>query len=739
LLALRYRHGLALRFQKVNSESGRLAWVYSARAFRFIAQGLLMASNAAPAPSDRRSEDTADLIEPADHVSEPALPPRWAPLLHDLLTRPIGSPRGTRFAAVILIDGLLVILTLLVVVLAIPTPISSAFYARPSLMVLFTIVAMLSFVLTGLYWRSWRFLSFGDCIALTNAVGVGTIAAWGLCLILSDRMRAAPVQALGFALLHSALLLVVMIGARTLRRGLREFARAHAVPAGVRQNILLLGELEWSRSLVELFKADPTSRFNVVGVLTSDGREAGLQVAGVRVLGGPDNLSKITETLKQRNIPAESLVIRDDQTIPRSTFSKLVKLADECELTVARAKDLQPAADGRRRVQVKQFELADLLGRREILLERDIVERLIRSRRILVTGAGGTIGSELVRQIASFRPREIVLLDDSEFNLYTIEMEVREQFPGLVCHPELCSVRERGAVRHVFNRHEPEIVFHAAALKHVPMVERNPCAGAHTNVLGTRNVADAVCESGALAMIQMSTDKAVNPVGAMGATKRLGELYCQALDLVGECDPDSPRFMTVRFGNVLGSSGSLVPLFQKQLAAGKPLTVTHPDIKRYFMTVGEAVQLILQSSARAVEANIDRGTIFVLDMGEPSKIVDIARRMIRLAGLRPDVDVPIQFVGLRPGEKLYEELFDVTEQRLQSTIPGVIEASPCPIPLERLVKAFARLSHMISVNDEEGVRDILKELLQASAQSTWAKTLRELTRDLDLVGKAANE
>jgi O-antigen biosynthesis protein WbqV len=284
-------------------------------------------------------------------------------------------------------------------------------------------------------------------------------------------------------------------------------------------------------------------------------------------------------------------------------------------------------------------------------------------------------------------------------------------------------------LRRVFERRRPEIVFHAAALKHVPMVEANPCAGVHTNVIGTRNVADLVCEFESIAMIQVSTDKAVNPVGLMGATKRLGELYCQALDLIGGCDPDSPRFLTVRFGNVLGSSGSLIPLFHRQIAAGKPVTVTHPDIERFFMTIEEAVLLILQSSAQALESDADRGMIFVLDMGEPVKIVEIAKRVIRMAGLRPGTDVPIQFIGLRPGEKLYEELFDTSESKIESSIPGIFEAMPSPIPLELLVEGFHQLECLIAKGDAEELTRLTHEMVLASASSRWADILRRLAAD----------
>ncbi|RSU36205.1 UDP-N-acetylglucosamine 4,6-dehydratase family protein, partial [Sphingomonas koreensis] len=337
--------------------------------------------------------------------------------------------------------------------------------------------------------------------------------------------------------------------------------------------------------------------------------------------------------------------------------------------------------------------------------------RLSGGVRILVTGAGGTIGRELARQIAEHGPARLILLDANEFNLYDADLEMRESHPQVSCTPVLCSIRQRRQLMQVFAEHRPELVFHAAALKHVPLVEMHPAAGVQTNVLGTRNVADAARFYGALAMVQVSTDKAVNPVGFMGVTKRLGEFYCQALDLAGRGDPGAPRFITVRFGNVLGSSGSLIPLFQRQLSRGGPLTVTHPEIERFFMTVHEAVQLILQSASRGLRDGMRHGRIFVLDMGEPIRVIDIARRMIRLAGLDPEIDVGIDIIGLRPGEKLYEELFDAEESRLPSSIPGVFEAEPRPIPLRTLNKTFDALERASDEADDAACVAIATGLL----------------------------
>jgi FlaA1/EpsC-like NDP-sugar epimerase len=309
----------------------------------------------------------------------------------------------------------------------------------------------------------------------------------------------------------------------------------------------------------------------------------------------------------------------------------------------------------------------------------------------LVTGAGGSIGSELARQVAGFAPAEIMLLDNGEFALWQIDLEIAELHPQLPRQTVIGDVRDRMRMAAICGQFQPELVFHAAALKHVPIVEANPLEGLQTNVLGTRSVADAAAASGAALMVLISTDKAVNPSSVMGASKRLAEMYCQGLDVEARHGgAKNMRCVTVRFGNVLGSTGSVVPLFRRQLAQGGPLTVTHPDMQRYFMTVREAVGLVLQASvAGSGEAAIPDGGIFVLDMGAPVKIVDLARQMIRLAGLRPEQDVAIRFTGLRPGEKLFEELFHGSEKPVPTDYEGLLMASPRVTDV-RLVAAAIR-------------------------------------------------
>ena len=312
--------------------------------------------------------------------------------------------------------------------------------------------------------------------------------------------------------------------------------------------------------------------------------------------------------------------------------------------------------------------------------------RLIQGRRVIVTGAGGTIGSELARQVATFGPEMLILLDNGEYALWQIDLELAETHPLLQRKTLIADIRDEARIRAVFEELRPELVFHAAALKHVPIVEANPLEGLLTNAAGTRHVAEAARAAGAMAMVLISTDKAVNPTSVMGASKRVAEMYCQALDVAARASAEpAMRCVTVRFGNVLGSTGSVVPLFQRQLERGGPLTVTHPDMQRYFMTVREAVGLVLQASVLGVAQNTplggalpvnQDGGIFVLDMGKAVKIVDLARQMIRLAGLRPEIDVDIRFTGLRPGEKLYEELFHGKEPPVPTGYPGLLMATP---------------------------------------------------------------
>jgi O-antigen biosynthesis protein WbqV len=422
-------------------------------------------------------------------------------------------------------------------------------------------------------------------------------------------------------------------------------------------------------------------------------RHTGRRLHGLDVLGAADQADAVLTRLAANNAVPELLII----TEPEFAGSRLVALlaaADKHGVRTLRAPSLTalaPAEQGT--LQLQPIAIEDLLNRRQVSLDRAGMERLIAGKRVLVTGAGGSIGSELTRQAASFSPASLMLLDNGEFALWQIDLEIAERYPALNRHTVIADVRDAARMHAVCADFRPELVFHAAALKHVPIVEANPLEGLRTNVLGTRAVADAARAGGAALMVQISTDKAVNPSSVMGASKRLAEMYCQALDVSARDQRKGMACVTVRFGNVLGSTGSVVPLFRRQLAAGGPLTVTHPDMQRYFMTVREAVGLVLQASVAGAEdgETLAQGGIFVLDMGEPVKIVDLARQMIRLAGLRPDIDIAISFTGLRPGEKLFEELFHGSEHLVPTGHPGLLMASPRIADIEQIRRAMAQI------------------------------------------------
>jgi len=328
----------------------------------------------------------------------------------------------------------------------------------------------------------------------------------------------------------------------------------------------------------------------------------------------------------------------------------------------------------------------------------------------LITGVGGSIGGELMRQIAEYSPAHMVLLDHNEYLLYQAALDLNEKHPYVSKRIALIDVRERERIFHLIEQERPDYVFHAAALKHVPLVENHPLEGVFTNVLGTRHVADACLAHKVSAMLLVSTDKAINPSSIMGATKRLAESYCQALDVVSE-SKRSTRFVTVRFGNVLGSNGSVVPLFRRQIEQGGPVTVTDPEMTRYFMTIHEAVSLMLQACFTGLQPDVQRGRVFVLDMGEPVSILELAENMIRLSGFVPYQDIKITFTGLRPGEKLREELFHPSEKLLKTASSGIFIASPHIQDHLQLRKGLDALSQAIGTQDTETCLRVLRELV----------------------------
>ena len=543
--------------------------------------------------------------------------------------------------------------------------------------VAFAGIAAVVFLMTGLYRGIWRYASLPDLFNIARAATLTELTFLPVMFIFT-RLETLPRS---FLLIDWLVLIALLGGPRLAYRLFKDRGFDHLLERGRIQRVpvLLISTKDGADTFIRETARDPHAAYSVVGVLSDTPSRVGREIYGVPVLGTIDSLESVVTRLERRGKRPQKLVITP-QSVAGREVRQLLDRADALAIPLARLPRLtefQQNVDDPRRI-IEPIAIEDLLGRSQAVLDRDAMARLIRGQAVLVTGAGGTIGSELARQIAAFGPARLLLFDSSEFLLYTMDSELREAFPDLPLCPVLGDVRDRGRIDEVMAREQPNIVFHAAALKHVPMVEANPIEGVLTNVIGSRNIGEAARIHGVRLVVMISTDKAVDPASVMGATKRLAEAICQALDLdkARRAGPGS-RFLTVRFGNVLGSTGSVVPLFSRQLAAGGPLTVTHPEVSRYFMTVREAVELVLEAaSTTGAEAAKSRGKIFVLDMGEPIKIVDLARQMIRLAGLRPERDIQIEFIGLRPGEKLHEALFHPAEAPMPTRNPALRLAAP---------------------------------------------------------------
>jgi FlaA1/EpsC-like NDP-sugar epimerase len=562
----------------------------------------------------------------------------------------------------------------------------------------FTLTAAAVFYVAGLYRGVWRYASINDLLTITKAVSFAVLI-FLLAMFIWVRLEDFPRSL--FAI-QWFLLIGMLGGPRFVYRILKD--RSASAPfladTGARIPVLLAGAGDEAELFIRALAATDQPEYRVVGLLSERAGRVGQYIRGIEVVGTVHDLAAATARFAGTpDQPRRVVLTRPgmDGEIVRNLLSE----ADRLGLNLARLPQMTDFKDGiTDKLDLRPVAVEDLLGRPQTPLDRDAMAGLIEGRQILITGAGGSIGSELARQICQFKPKGIILLDLSEFALYEIDMELARSVPGIARRAVMADVRNPDQVARVFADHAPELVFHAAARKHVPLVEDNMAEGLDTNALGTLCVARAARDGGAKAMVMISTDKAVNPTSVMGVSKRLAEIVCQAMDVESrrKGQGGGTRFVTVRFGNVLGSTGSVVPLFQKQLAAGGPLTVTDPDMTRYFMTIREAVELVLSASALGVKSDAD-GRIFVLDMGNPVKIVDLARQMIRLAGLVPDKDVQITFTGIRPGEKLYEEIFHGDEAPVPTVQPGVLLAAPRLVTLDEVEAAFRRLTEACRQGD----------------------------------------
>lgn len=506
-----------------------------------------------------------------------------------------------------------------------------------------------AFVITGMYRGMWRFTGIGELISIIKAVTVSSVLAMML-LFLVFRLEEYPRSVF---IIDWFVVLVLAGGSRFGYRLLHEGRlKPLSDPHDPAKNVLIVGAGRAGEMLLREILGNYHIHYNPIGFVDDSREKRNMTIHGYRVLGNSREIPRIAKAYDVAEIFL---------AIPAASGSARRRIMLTCKRAGIKSKTLPAVGnilDGSAKVSLlREFQIEDLLGRQPAQLDAASIREYLRDKTVMITGAGGSIGSELCRQVAQFSPKQLVLFERSEFNLYQIKMDLRELFPGVQIHPIIGDILNQRRVEQTFANFMPDVVFHAAAYKHVPLMEMNPIEALWNNVHGTAVVARCAHYFGVRKFVMISTDKAVRPTNIMGVSKRIAEIICQGIGSASKT-----QFVTVRFGNVLNSVGSVIPLFKRQIEKGGPITVTHPDVYRYFMTIAESVQLIMQAGAMG-----RGGELFILDMGEPVKIADLARDMITLSGLEPDKDIKIVYTGLRLGEKLYEELLTAGEE-VKSTL-----------------------------------------------------------------------
>ena len=535
-------------------------------------------------------------------------------------------------------------------------------------LLLLVLVRMIVFVPFRLYEGLWRYVSIWDARNIVGAVGASSLLFWVV-----ERWVLGQTGYPRSVYVVDALILTMLLGG--IRLG-RRIARELGHEQG-KKTVLVFGAGDAGEMIVRDMKNNAFYQYRPVGFVDDDRAKQGRSIHGLPVLGGRKDLQRILVATR----PDEILMAVP--SAPPKTVREIVRALEPYKIPITTLPNLGDLLScSVTTSQIRNLSIEDLLARRQIGLDPEPVRRLIAGKRVLVTGAGGSIGSELCRQIISLAPAELVLLERYENGLYEIAKDLSRRPHQVLLHSVIADVGDANRISEIFATHRPQVVFHAAAHKHVPMMELNPCEAVKNNVLGTRCVARAADRLGVERFVMISTDKAVNPTSVMGVTKRVAEFVVQDIGR-----RSATVFSTVRFGNVLGSNGSVVPLFLEQIKAGGPVTVTHPDIRRYFMVIPEAVTLVLHAATMASD-----GDVFVLEMGEQIRVADMARNLIRLSGYVPDQDIEIRYVGTRPGEKLYEELVGTDETVEPSASDKVMRVRPMPVPadLDRRVSELGR-------------------------------------------------
>ncbi len=564
------------------------------------------------------------------------------------------------------------------------------------------LIKLIVFGVMHQYRGSWRYVGLRDLFSVVKASHVSAfvfVAVYYVCENVVYRQYGRPIFVEytfppSVFLLDWLFTIAFVCGARIAFRFYHEEIRPSQIGSLVR--VVIVGAGDAGESVLREVLRMREERYEVLGFLDDDPAKQHGRIHGVEVLGRTDEIRSICTKLD-----VDEVLI----AMPSASQRKVRQIVEMCQGTNLRFRtvpSLPDLIDGRVKVsQLRDVDIEDLLGRDPVKLDAHAIGEYLNGRRVMITGAGGSIGSEMCRQIARFGPARLVLMERAENNLFYIERELRRTNPALDVVPIVGDIGDAARVEQVLAAHRPETICHAAAHKHVPMMEYNPGEAVKNNIAGTKTLADAAVRHNVEKFVMISTDKAVNPTSVMGCTKRVAEIYCQLLSA-----RTRTQFVTVRFGNVLGSSGSVIPIFREQIAAGGPVTVTHPEMRRYFMTIPEAAQLVLQAGAMG-----RGGEIFLLDMGEPVKIVDLARDLITLSGLRPGEDIEIVFTGMRPGEKLFEELSIEGEDVARTEHPKIGIMKHRPRDWDEICRSISKLISLANDGDEAALRRELKAVV----------------------------
>jgi FlaA1/EpsC-like NDP-sugar epimerase len=575
----------------------------------------------------------------------------------------------------------------------------------------FVVYSGLVYVFSGLYKAKWRFTSLPD---LFNIVRAATVLA--VTLLALDYVLLAPnVYGTFFfgkitIVLYWLLQIAFLSGPRIAYRYFRYSRTLRHAKAGDSTPILVIGRTADADVLLRAIESGAVMKSRPVGILSPSLADRGQAIRGISVLGDPDDIERVIADLGTRGTNVARLVLMPSALAPEARPETILMRARRLGLATSRLPSLD---DGGEALRLAPVNVEDLLLRPRVKIDYRRLEGFVRNKSIIVTGGGGSIGAEICDRIATFGARRVLVIENSEPHLHAVlEMLAAKQAAAKI-EGRLADVRDRTRILRLMNAFRPDIVFHAAALKHVPLLEQEWEEGVKTNVFGSVNVADAAVAAGAGAMVVISTDKAIEPVSVLGASKRFAEMYCQALDndfaRRGDGHKQPMRLIAVRFGNVLASNGSVVPKFKAQIEAGGPLTVTHPEMVRYFMTIREACDLVVTAASHAVEAGQVGVAVYVLNMGQPVKIVDLAERMIRLSGLEPGRDIDITFTGIRPGERLQEILFAREEPTVPIGIEGIVAAKPVSPSLEAMRGWLAALEQGLAREDRSVIFSVLHD------------------------------